>query len=468
MSTVEFELSDIGEGLEEAEIIRWLVTIGDQVQRDQPIVEVMTDKSNAELPAPVAGTIVSVGGEVGDIVRVGETLAVIDPDADAQASAAPVSTFQATAPAPLPIDEPSPARPPAPATTTGGRPKASPSTRREAARRGIDLATISGSGPGGRILASDLDSAPIDNRHQRAGQATAIADDTAPHLAEEQAADTPSAAAAPIQRSEQDQPQSAIQPAIKTAIQPTAPATSEEPRQRAELGNPNTVPLRGVRRAIARNMHRSWSEIPHIHAFEHFDAEPLLELRSQLRESGRAAFESITPLTLLVAAVASAMDRFPEANATLDLEAETITQHGSVNIGIAVAAPQGLVVPVIRDASELSLTALALEFRRLVDGARAGTLERTEFTGGTVTITNFGSLGGEQALPLIRPPESVIFGFGSIALRPFVIDGEVVARKTMNAVLGADHRLLDGDVATGLLTHVTSALVAPINLALGS
>lgn len=214
-------------------------------------------------------------------------------------------------------------------------------------------------------------------------------------------------------------------------------------------------------------MARSWAEVPHIHAFEHVDAEPLLALREQLRASGRSAFEDLTPLGFFVAAVAATLRDHPQANATLDLDAGTITTHPSVHVGIAVAAPQGLVVPVVRDAGDRRFAELAVEVGRLVRGAREGTLEPAAYRGGTATVTNFGSLGGEQALPLIRPPESVIFGFGSISVRPFVIDDEVVARKTLHVVLGADHRLLDGEVTTSMLRQVCELLVNPINLVLG-
>ena len=213
-------------------------------------------------------------------------------------------------------------------------------------------------------------------------------------------------------------------------------------------------------------MDRSWSTIPHIHSFQQIDAEPLLELRDQLRTSGRSEFESLTPLSFFVAAVANAIEQYPIANASLDLDDETITHHDDINVGVAVAAPQGLVVPVIHDAGNRSLASIAAAVRSTVDGARSGDLTADAFRNGTVTITNFGSLGGEQALPLIRPPESAIFGFGSIAPRPFVIDGQVVARKTMHLVIGTDHRLLDGDVTTALLGRVASLLENPINLVL--
>jgi pyruvate dehydrogenase E2 component (dihydrolipoamide acetyltransferase) len=225
--------------------------------------------------------------------------------------------------------------------------------------------------------------------------------------------------------------------------------------------------LRGVRRVIARNMAQSWSEIPHIHAFEHIDAEPLIEFRNRLKKTGRPAFEHLTPLTIFVAALAAALRAHPQANASIDIERDTIRFHPSIDIGVAVAAPHGLVVPVVRAADTLDLERMSLTIRELVDAARRGELAHEHMTGATATITNFGALGGEQATPLIRPTESLIMGFGSIKPRPFVVDGAVVARNTMHLVIGADHRLLDGDITTAILRHVADLLLEPLSLFLG-
>ncbi|MEM7092936.1 MAG: dihydrolipoamide acetyltransferase family protein [Actinomycetota bacterium] len=470
--THEFRLADIGEGLEEAEIIEWRVAIGDWVARDQPIVEVLTDKSNAELPAPVEGRIVSLSGAVGDIVEVGELIAVIDGDtADAPAptesndgQTAEVIETAASAP-----DRPRPAggiqtfqhaarpRPvavaPEPVIERTRRPKASPTTRLEAARRGIDLATIDGTGPGGRILLTDLDPRT---------PATASPDPEGP-------------AAQDVGRSPSPpQPPSVVAQRATTA---PPPVTEPSPAPAATSSDPPTAPdatfaariepLRGIRRVIAQNMTQSWTEIPHIHAFAHIDAEPLLDLRRQLRASGRAEFDGLTPLAFFAAAVARSVRAHPQANASLHFAKGEIAHHEHINIGLAVAAPQGLVVPVLRQAETLGFAGMAAQVRALVDHARRGAVDASDFRDGTVTITNFGSLGGEQALPLIRPPESIIFGFGSIDTRPFVVDEAVVARKTMHLVLGADHRLLDGDITTALLNHVAADLANPINLILG-
>ncbi len=461
----EFRLADIGEGLEEAEIIAWMVQVGDHVTRDQPLVEVMTDKSNAELPAPAAGTIVELAGAVGDIITVGELIAIIDeattrPQTEQQPVAEqPPTGLAATGPAPTARAAPHDLQLSAavsPASGTGARPKASPSTRKEAAVRGIDLSRISGSGPGGRILLSDLDNP------------TGAALPAEVPALEVPALEVPAVEVPAVEISAVEVASAQGTPAQRAPVQNTA-LKSAEPDAQSDRGRPpgdlrGTVPLRGVRRAVAKNMTQSWSEIPHIHAFAQIDAEPLLELRSRLRQTDRAEFQALTPLTFFVAAVARALRANPETNASIDMADETITYHPTVNVGVAVAAEQGLVVPVLRSADELDFETLSLTLSQLVRGAREGSLNREHFRAGTVTITNFGSLGGEQAAPLIRPPESLIVGFGSIAERPFVIDNQVVPRNTMHIVVGADHRLLDGDVTTSVLTSIGDALSDPLQL----
>lgn len=482
----EFRLADIGEGLEEAEIIAWRVQIGDTVQRDEPLVEVMTDKSNADLPAPWSGTIVSVGGSVGDIIKVGEVIAIID-DAPAQSSSAggaaagafesavqpsepPATFFADTASAPTAsASAPDGSMAPEPARVLSQpqaqplsaampqRAKASPTTRRQAARRGIDITQVVGSGPGGRVLLSDLDA-------------------FAPSSVDAAPVPAPLVSSPPVAPASTTPPVAPIAPAPLVATEPlssvpvasaASTAGAAAAAMQAAATEPGVHPLRGIRRLIARNMTQSWTQVPHIHAWREIDAEPLMALRSRLRDSGRDHYAALTPLAFFVNAVAHGMRTYPIVNSSLDLAAETITTHASVNIGIAVASPQGLVVPVIRGADQLSLSETAGQISDLVGRARAASLGAEAFREGTATITNFGSLGGETAAPIIRPPESVIVGFGSIAQRPFVVDGAVAARHTMNVVVAADHRLLDGDVTTAFLNHVCEQLVDPIDLALG-
>lgn len=425
--TVEFRLPDIGEGLHEAEIVRWLVAEGDAVERNQPFVEIMTDKSNVEMPAPAAGVVTRLGAPVGEMIQVGDLLVVIDDGSAGTPSPTPSAAPVAAQPEPAaPAPTPAPDTAPTPAAGPGRRPKASPSTRRLAAELGVDLTALAGTGPGGRILADDV---------RAATQA-------APHRS------SPPAAA----------------PATGRPAEPVPAPPPDGPG----LGWMETGvhPLRGIRRATARAMDRSWSTIPHISASHEIDATPLLEARRQLRELVGDDGPSITPLSLVVLAVARALRRYPIMNGVLDLEAETITIAERVNIGIAVATDQGLVVPVIADADRLGVRGVAAEIQRLSAAARDRTIRPEELGGGTHTITNYGSAGGHLAAPIIRPGESAITGLGAIAERPIVIDGQVVARPTLPVVVCSDHRLIDGDLMSAFHLDLCRTLSSPIGLLL--
>ena len=230
-------------------------------------------------------------------------------------------------------------------------------------------------------------------------------------------------------------------------------------------------PLRGIRRATARAMDRSWSTIPHISASREIDATPLLEARERLRQrqgelDPDQTGPAITPLALVVLAVARALRRYPMMNAAIDLEAETITVPDRVDIGIAVATEHGLLVPVIHQADLLTLTGAAAEIQRLSTAARDRSIGPEELAGGTHTITNYGSAGGHLAAPIIRPGEAAITGLGGIEERPMVVDGEVVARPTLPVVVCSDHRLIDGDVMSAFHTDVCRTLSNPIGLLL--
>ncbi len=462
-TTHDFHLADIGEGLDQAEIVAWRVAVGDAVTRDQPLVEILTDKSHADLPAPVSGTIVELIGDVGDIIEVGAMLARISPSTDGSPTPPP-ATFTVAATA---IDD---TAPPALGETAESGPvalsrvKASPSTRRAAANRGIDLTTITGSGPGGRILLADLqphhDGPAVEHSSVPSGQ-TAVPDLVERNMSAAPVSDSSLAAspAAPHPATASSNDASPNEASPNDAASPTSPPAHPLP----EAG---TWPLRGIRRAVARNMSDSWTEIPHIHTFLEIDAQPLLTLREELRHLPGGAFAGLTPLSFFVAAVADALRCFPAANSSIDIDNQTLTVHDQVNVGVAVASDHGLLVPVVSAADQLRFTKLVTTLADLVSAARSGALDAASTRSGTSTITNFGSLGGEQATPLVRPPEATIFGFGSIAIRPFVVDGAVVARPTMHLVLGADHRLLDGDVVSACLNHVGELLIQPLRLVL--
>jgi pyruvate dehydrogenase E2 component (dihydrolipoamide acetyltransferase) len=213
-------------------------------------------------------------------------------------------------------------------------------------------------------------------------------------------------------------------------------------------------------------MARSWSEIPHITGMDEVDATALLEARRRLQELAGAQVSGLTPLALLALAVVRALRRFPLVNATLDLEAETVTVHERVNLGIAVATDAGLVVPVVTDADRRGLAGLAAEIARLATAARSRTVTPAELREGTFTITNYGAIGGRFATPIIRPGESGIMGFGAIRPRPIVVDGAVEARPTLPVVFSADHRLIDGDLATAFQEYVIARVREPLSLLL--
>ena len=411
-----FHLPDIGEGLEEAEVVEWLVAPGEVVVRDQPLVEVLTDKASSELPSPVAGTILRLGASEGERIRVGALLIEIDDGSVDGATGALDSEMP-------PVDEGvATADPPTPDRPTTGRAKAAPATRRLAIESGVDLATVTGSGPGGRITTDDV-------------RAAAAADRTT------------------------------------TAAGATAPPAPTAPPIRPDLGQMpvGRHPLRGIRGVVARNMAASWSEIPHIHTMDELDASLLVDFRNRMRSMGRPGAELVTHLSVAAVAAARALRRFPMVNGHVEGHpGEDIVIPESVNLGIAVATDSGLMVPVVADADRLDLFTMSSAIARVADRARQGDLSASDLSGATFTITNYGSLGGRFATPIIPPGQGAILGLGAVAERPIVVDGAVVARPTLPVVLGADHRLIDGDLAEAFRRSIVDDLSEPLHLLMGS
>jgi pyruvate dehydrogenase E2 component (dihydrolipoamide acetyltransferase) len=421
---IEFRFPDVGEGLEEGEIVAWRVAVGDTVNRDQTLVEVQTDKALVELPSPVAGTVVNLAAEAGEIVKVGQLLVVLDAGRALGSAAIPP-----TAPEVVPAIGPGEVQPePAmatPAPAGAGRPKAAPAVRKLAVERGVDLAAVTGTGPGGRILAADVEGAC------RAGAVTTGAGTTG---------------------------------AGTTGIGASTWAEANMAGLNYAAGAvvAGRQPLRGIRRVTAETMTRSWSEIPHITAMDELDATGLLDARRRLAEAAPGA--EITLAVLFVTAVAQALRRHPLMNSSLDMAAGEIIVHDGCHVGLAVATDAGLIVPVVRDADRRSLPDLATEVRRLTGAAREGRADLADLRGGTFTVTNYGSLGGRFATPLIRPPEVGIMGFGAIRPRPFVFDGAVAPRPTLPYCCSADHRLVDGDLLTAFAEDVGRLLADPVRL----
>ena len=395
---MEFRLPDLGEGLEEAEVVEWLVAEGAVVARDQPIVAVSTDKAVVELPSPMAGRVSRRVGAAGERIRVGDVIAVIE-------ELAAVAVPAAAAPAPPAL-----------------RPRAAPAVRRLAVELGVDLQSVAATGPDGRILADDV------RRAANGG-------------------------AAPV-------------PAAPPAPAP-APASAAAAAAAVGQASPGRHPLTGIRRRTAEVVAGAWSSIPHIANMDELDATELLEARLRLRRAAAEHGELIGVMPLLVMAVARTLRRFPLVNAHLDAAAGEVVVHPGVHIGLAVASPDGLVVPVVRDVERRGLLDLATEIERLVTAARSRRLRHAELEGATCTVTNFGSLGGRFSIPIIRPPEVAIIGFGGIAPRPLVVDGQVVARSTLPYVVAVDHRVLDGDVVCAFSAALAQTLTDPLSLLLG-
>ena len=359
----EFRLPDIGEGLAEAEVIRWLVGPGERVAEDQPVVELQTDKAAVELPSPAAGVLVEQLAAEGDTVRVGAVLFALDMGPAAADAGAHTRGFAAL-------------------------PQASPAVRRLARELGVDLAAVRGSGPHGRVLETDVRAAA-------------------------------EAAAAP-------------RPAVvPTPAAVARPADPDEERQ----------PLRGVRRQMADNMALSARTIPHVTGLHEMDATALGELWSRLR----ARAERFPIDVLLVRIAALALRQHPIFNASLDEAAGEVVYHRRINVGVAVSTPQGLVVPVVRDADRIDLRGLAAELDRLVAAARSGRIALADITGGTFTVTNSGGWNGWFGTSLIHHPEVAIMGVGRIQERAVVRGGQLVVRPIMPVAITFDHRIIDGE-----------------------
>ena len=442
MSQFIFKMPDLGEGTVEAEIVAWHTKPGDAVQEDQIIVEVMTDKAAVEVPAPVSGRVVSISGEPGDKVAVGSPLIVFEMAASAADSAPPPSSDLAAPPAPLPraspmrasaatISAPDPGRPdpgggePA-ERQSHGRVKASPANRRRAREAGIDLSTIAGSGPGGRILRGDLLAADSRAARQPGG----------PRAASSEAPATPSSGA----------PSSATQSA-----QPAQPETTE-------------IKVIGVRRVIAERMSEAKRNIPHFAYVEEVDVTELESLRLHLNAKLSKGEPGLTYLPLVVLALTRTLESFPQCNVLYDAARGVLVRHRAVHVGVATQTPDGLKVPVVRNAQALSLWDLAAEIRRVSERARSNKATRDELIGSTITVTSLGKLGGIASTPVINAPEVAIIGLNKAVERPVVRDGAVIVRRIMNLSSSFDHRFVDGYDAAAMIQTLKELLEHPATI----
>jgi 2-oxoisovalerate dehydrogenase E2 component (dihydrolipoyl transacylase) len=396
MSQYIFKMPDLGEGTVDAEIVAWHAKPGDQVTEDQLIVEVMTDKAAVEVPAPVSGRVLSVSGAPGEKVAVGSPLIVFelsdDSAADAPAAAAPAAP---RAPAPSAAVAPG---------TRAARVMTSPANRRRAHEAGVDLATVAGSGPGGRIVRSDLEAA--------------IAPSASP----------------------------------KSAAGATAgPQTTE-------------IKVIGLRRLIAERMSEAKRNIPHFAYVEEVDVTELESLRQHLNLSAPKGTGSLSYLPLVVMALIRVLDSFPQCNVLYDAARGVLVRHRAVHVGIATQTPDGLKVPVVRNAQVLGLWEIAAEIRRLAERARSNKATREELVGSTITVTSLGKLGGIASTPIINAPEVAIIGLNKAVERPVVQQGAVVVRRIMNLSSSFDHRFVDGYDAAAMIQALKEFLEHPATI----
>jgi 2-oxoisovalerate dehydrogenase E2 component (dihydrolipoyl transacylase) len=435
MSRYVFKMPDLGEGTVSAEVVAWHVKPGDLVQEDQVMCEVMTEKAAVEMPSPVTGRILSIAGEPGDMVAVGAELVVFDTDAtSAAAGDAPIAK----------VPPPSPSEPLTPPVHSGSTPAhnrrvsdkavpaaaspsengntngtgthkrvmASPASRRRAAEAGLDLATVTGTGHAGRIAPGDIDSA----------------------LASGAARNAP------------------------PSMNARANATREARNGTEE------VKIIGLRRVIAERLTESARSIPQYSYVEEVDLTRLEALRKHLNDRRPPAAPPLTFLPFIVAALARVLEKFPQCNALYDSGRGVLVKHKAVHVGIATQTPQGLKVPVVRNAESRALHDLAAEIRRVSEAARNNKSPREELTGSTITVTSLGKLGGIASTPMINMPEVSIIGINKAIERAVVVDGQITVRLMMNLSSSFDHRFVDGYDAASMIQALKDLLEQPATI----
>ena len=429
MSRYVFKLPDLGEGTVSSEIVAWRVQPGDAILEDQPLVEMSTDKAVIEVPSPVSGRVVAVTGQPGDVVAVGSELAVFD---TADAAATPLGAAKAAAPvaaapvraaaaavapaattsAPTAATAPSAAAATATPRAPGGRVMASPATRARARAAGVDLGAVAGSGPGGRIERGDLEAA--------------LAGGAGAHSA--------------------------------------APAAPAGAGGRLARSGTEEIKVIGVRRVIAQRMSEAKRNIPHFAYVEEIDVSELESLRVHLNSKAPQGSPALTYLPFIALALARVLESFPQCNALYDAERNVIVRHRAVHLGIATQTPDGLKVPVVRNAEGYSLRELAAQIRRVSEAARTGTATRGELGGSTITLTSLGRLGGIASTPVINSPEVAIVGVNKAVERPVVVGGAIAVRRIMNLSSSFDHRFVDGFDGAAMIQALRERLEHPATI----
>ena len=425
MGTFAFKLPDIGEGVVEGEVVEWMVSVGDTVKEDDPILSVMTDKATVEIPAPCDGTVSKIIGEAGDILPVGVVCIEFDVDGDGNASASeeapakeeveskPEPTPEPVAapePTPQPVAEPVSVAGPAVERAPGTKPLASPAVRQRARSAGVDLYHVAGSGPAGRITHADLDV------HLSGGASRA-------------SSSMPIGGSARVAR------------------------TGTE-----------DIKVIGLRRKIADSMMSSYSTIAHFSYFEEVDVTELEALRQHLNATRPEGAPKLTYLPFIMLALVKGLGQRPECNALYDDEAGVVTRHEAVHLGIATQTDRGLYVPVVKHVEAMDIWSAAAEMGRVTQATRDGKAAADDLSGSTFTITSLGRMGGLGATPIINKPEVGILGVHNAKDRAVVIDGRVEVRRIMNLSSSWDHRVVDGHDGASLVQLLKSMLEHPATI----
>jgi pyruvate dehydrogenase E2 component (dihydrolipoamide acetyltransferase) len=421
--TVDFKLPDIGEGVAEGEVTKWLVKEGDAIAEDQPMVEVMTDKATVEITSPVAGRIGKILAAEGQVVPVHSVIVQLLAGGGQAASAKEQTSSAPAAPAAKassPAGNSHATHAPAQQThsANNGRVLAAPATRRLAREKGVELNAVQGSGPKGRITKDDLMSFLRDGSSQTAQKAGAATDSGA-----------------------------------KTSA-PSAPKTYAP-------GTVEVVPYRGMRKAIGDQMERSLFSAPHFTYVDEVDMSALYALRKETAALAADQGVKVTFLPFIMKALVSAIRRFPSANAELRKDEGQVLIKHDVHVGIATDSDRGLLVPVIRNVDQKSLLEIARDLSELSEKARAGKASREELSGSTITITSAGSIGGLFATPIINYPEVAILGVYQIKDKPVIKNGQIVPGKIGYLSLTLDHRVVDGATAAHFVNHMKRLLENP-------
>jgi 2-oxoisovalerate dehydrogenase E2 component (dihydrolipoyl transacylase) len=453
MARFEFRLPDIGEGIAEAEIVAWHVAIGDEIKEDQQLADMMTDKATVEMESPVAGRVIALAGEVGDQIAIGSTLVVIETSADAAAEAAQHSSAADVCEIASPkqeavladgmadvtpgLEEAVPSAeisnkavesPPARPEPVEGLSSPSTSDRREG--QGFDKLSPSGSGVGSKALV--LASPAVRQRARDLG----------------------------IDLSQVKAESERIRHADLDAYLMYSGGSLARP---AAARQDEVVKVVGLRRKIAENMQEAKRRIPHFTLVEEYDVTALEQTRAMMN-ADRGDNPKLTMLPFLITAMTRVLADYPQINARYDDDAQIITRSGAVHMGVATQTPNGLMVPVIRNAGALDPWTIAREIIRLAEGARTGKAARDELSGSTITISSLGPMGGITSTPVINRPEVAIIAVNKVEEKPVVIGGKIGVRKRMNLSLSCDHRVVDGWDAANFLQDMKALIENPLKL----